>query len=117
MELRRGIRWVFRHGLVRRTVQRHLRAGDVASRMMIDPAIREDPFPYYDQIRTQGPLVHSELALISAHHQVCLAVLRSPDFGQLRLDLLPGFLRLGVKIGGQAVLGPLEPASMPLADP
>ena len=117
MELRRGIRWVFRHGLVRRTVQRHLRAGDVASRMMIDPAIREDPFPYYDQIRTQGPLVYSELALISAHHQVCLAVLRSPDFGQLRLDLLPGFLRLGVKIGGQAVLGPVEPPSMLVADP
>jgi cytochrome P450 len=117
MELRRGIRWVIRHGLVRRAVQRQMRAGDLGSRLMIDPAIREDPFPYYDQILARGPVVHSELALMSAHHDVCLAVLRSPDFGQVRLDLLTGILRLGMKIGGRAVLGPVEPPSMLVADP
>ncbi|MGH3787110.1 MAG: cytochrome P450 [Pseudonocardiaceae bacterium] len=117
MALRRGIRWVVRHGLVRRTVQRQMRAGDLGSRLMIDPAIRENPFPYYDELRAQGPLVRTGLALISAHHDVCLAVLRSPDFGQLRLDALPGVLRLGMKIGGRAVLGPIEPPSMLATDP
>ncbi|MGH3836948.1 MAG: cytochrome P450, partial [Pseudonocardiaceae bacterium] len=84
---------------------------------MIDPAVREDPFPYYDQLREQGRIVSSELALITAHHEVCLAVLRSPDFGQLRYDRLPGPLQLAIKIGGRAVLGPIEPPSMLVADP
>jgi cytochrome P450 len=117
MQLRRGIRWVVRHGLVRRTVQRQMRTGDLGSRLMLDPVIREDPFPSYDQIRAQGPLVRSDLALLSAHHDVCLAVLRSPHFGQARLDLLPGILQLGAKIGGRGVLGPIEPPSMLVADP
>ncbi|MGH3898498.1 MAG: cytochrome P450 [Pseudonocardiaceae bacterium] len=105
------------HGLVRRAVHRQMRAGDLGSRLMIDPAIREDPFPYYDQLRAQGRIVNSGLAMITAHHDVCLAVLRSPDFGQLRLDRLLGPLRLAMKIGGRPVLGPIEPPSMLATDP
>ncbi|MGH3901570.1 MAG: cytochrome P450 [Pseudonocardiaceae bacterium] len=117
MALRRRIRWGVRHGLVRRTVRRQMRAGDLGSRLMLDPAIREDPFPYYDQLRTQDRIVSSRLALITAHHDICRAVLRSPDFGQMRLDRLPGPLRLAMRIGGRPVLGPVEPPSMLAADP
>ncbi len=117
MAVRRGIRWFVRHGLVRRTMQRQMRTGDLGARLMMDPAIREDPFPYYEELREQGRLVTTGLALMSAHHDVCQAVLRSPDFGQLRLDMLPGILRLGMKIGGRPVLGPIEPPSMLVADP
>jgi cytochrome P450 len=108
---------VVRHGLIRRTVQRQTRAGDLGSRLMIDPAIREDPFPYYDELRAKGRIVTSGLALMSAHHDICLAVLRSPDFGQMRLDLIPGILRLGIKLGGRVALGPIEPPSMLVTDP
>ncbi|MCU1610458.1 MAG: Linalool 8-monooxygenase [Pseudonocardiales bacterium] len=117
MALRRRIRWVVRHGLIRRTVQRQMRAGDLGSRLMIDPAIREDPFPYYDELRAKGDVVTGGVALMSAHHDVCLTVLRSPDFGQMRLDLMPGVLRLGMKLGGRAVLGPIERPSMLVTDP
>lgn len=117
MQLRRRIRWLVRHGLIRRTVQRQMRAGDLGSCLMLDPAIREDPFPSYDQIRAQGPLVRCDLALFSAQHDVCEAVLRSPHFGQARLDLLPGILQVGAKIGGRGALGPIEPPSMLVADP
>jgi cytochrome P450 len=117
MMLRRGIRWMVRHGLVRRTVRRQTRAGDLGSRLMIDPAIRENPFPSYDELRAQGRLVRTGLALISAHHDVCLEVLRSPNFGQMRLNMLPGILRLGLKLGGNPVLGPIEPPSMLAVDP
>jgi cytochrome P450 len=84
---------------------------------MIDPVVRENPFPYYDELRARGPLVHTRLALISAHHDVCVAVLRNPDFGQLRLDRLPKLLRMGLKLGGRAVLAPVEAPSMLVADP
>ena len=117
MALRRRIRWVIRHGLVRRTVRRQMRAGDLGSRLMIDPAIREDPFPYYDELHAQGRFVRTGLALISAHHDVCLAVLRSPDFGQMRLNEVPGVIRLGMKLGGRPVLAPIEPPSMLAVDP
>ncbi len=117
MALRRTIRWVVRHGLVRRAVHSQVRAGDLGSRLMIEPQIREDPFPYYDELRVQGPIVRTGLALMSAHHDVCLAVLRSPDFGQMRLDRVPGPLRLAMKIGGRPVLGPVEPPSMLAVDP
>ncbi|HEU0128168.1 MAG TPA: cytochrome P450, partial [Pseudonocardiaceae bacterium] len=89
----------------------------LGSRLMVDPVIRDDPFPYYDQLRGQDRIVRSGLALLSAHHEVCLAVLRSPDFGQMRLDRLPGVLRLAMKIGGRPVLGPIEPPSMLAVDP
>jgi len=111
------IRWVVRHGLIRRTVRRGMRAGDLGSRLMIDPVLREDPFPAYDQLRDQDLIVPSGLALISAHHAVCLEVLRSPDFGQVRMDRLPGPLRLAMKFGGRPVLGPIEPPSMLAVDP
>lgn len=114
MALRRRIRWVVRHGLIRRTVQRQMRAGDLGSRLMIDPAIREDPFPYYDELRAQGHVVASGFALMSAHHEVCLAVLRSPDFGQRRLDLIPPAPHEARRPG---VLGPIEPPSMLVTDP
>ncbi len=71
MALRRRIRWVSRHGLIRRTVQRQMRAGDLGSRLMIDPTIREDPYPYYDELRAQGRIVTGGLAQMSAHHDVC----------------------------------------------
>ncbi|MBV8542980.1 MAG: cytochrome P450 [Pseudonocardiales bacterium] len=117
MTLRRGIRWVVRHGLVRRTVQRQMRAGDLGSRLMMDPTIRENPFPCYDELRAQGRLVRTDLALLSAHHDVCLAVLRSPDFGQMCLDQVPGILRLGMRLGGHPVLTPIEPPSMLVVNP
>jgi cytochrome P450 len=117
MALRRRIRWVVRHWIVRWTVRRQMRAGDLGARLMIDPTIRENPFPYYDKLYAQGRLVRTGLALISAHHDVCLAILRSPDFGQMRLNRVPGILRLGMRLGGRPVLTPIEPPSMLVVDP
>jgi hypothetical protein len=117
MALRRRVRWVVRHGLIRRAVQRQVRDGDLGSRLMIDPAIREDPFPYYDQLRAQGRLVTSGLTLVTANHDVCTSVLRNQDFGQMRMDRVPGPLRLAMKFGGRPVLGPIEPPSMLAVDP
>ncbi|MGH3830886.1 MAG: cytochrome P450 [Pseudonocardiaceae bacterium] len=106
-----------RHGLIRRAVRRQMRAGDLGARLMLDPVAREDPFPHYDELRARGRLVHTGMTRISAHHDVCLAVLRSPDFGQMRLDQVPGIAQLGMKLGGRPVLTPIEPPSMLVVNP
>lgn len=62
------VRWLVRHGLIRRTVTRQMRAGDLGARLMMDPALREDPYPSYDELRARGPIVPSGISLISAHH-------------------------------------------------
>ena len=28
--------------------------GDIGARLMIDPALRDDPYPYYEQLRRRG---------------------------------------------------------------
>lgn len=117
MVVRRRVRWLVRHGLIRRTVHRQMRTGDLGARLMMDPALREDPYPYYDQLRAQGPIARSGISLISAHHEVCRAVLRSPEFGQMRMDRIPGPIGWAVRFGARQVLGPAEPPSMLVTDP
>ncbi|MGH4026259.1 MAG: cytochrome P450 [Pseudonocardiaceae bacterium] len=94
-----------------------MRTGDLGARLMMDPAIREDPYPFYDRLRAQGRVVTSGVSLISAHHEVCSTVLRSPDFGQMRMDRIPGPIGLAVRLGGRQALGPAEPPSMLVTDP
>ncbi|WP_278257796.1 hypothetical protein [Nocardioides convexus] len=40
--------WALAHGLQRAMIQRGARKGDLISRMVTDPALREDPFPAYE---------------------------------------------------------------------
>jgi cytochrome P450 len=78
-----------RHGLMRGFLVRRARAGAIGARIMIDPALRDDPYPSYEQLRGRGRMVVTGLAPTTADHAVCTAVLRSPDFGTgevLRFD-------------------------------
>jgi cytochrome P450 len=115
--LRRRVRWVVQHGLLRRMVRQQLREADPGARLILDPAVRGNPFPYYDQLRARGRIVRGGLALLSAHHDVCLSVLRSPDFGPPRLIQQSLLFRLARRFGGRRVLGPVEPPSLLAVDP
>ncbi|NMI00841.1 cytochrome P450 [Pseudonocardia acidicola] len=117
--VRRRIRWALRHGIIRRVVGKRAREGDLGARLMVDPQVLAEPFPYYDTLRTQGKLVNSGIALASAHHDVTTAVLRSQDFGVgMRMpENLPGVIGLALKAGGRWTLGPVQPPSMLAVDP
>lgn len=117
MVLRRRIRWAVQHGLLRRMVRRQLGQADPTARLILDPAVRHNPFPYYDQLRARGRIVRGGLALLSAHHDICLSVLRSPDFGPPRLAQQSLLFRLARRFGGRQVLGPVEPPSLLAVDP
>ena len=70
------VRWGLRHGILRRFLVHRARSGDVGARIMIDPELRDDPYPYYEQLRARGRLVVTGLAPTTVDHTVCTAVLR-----------------------------------------
>ena len=113
------VRWGMRHGLMRRFLVHRARAGDIGARLMIDPALRDDPYPYYEQLRAQGRTVLTGLALNSVDHAVCTAVLRSPDLGTgLRAPSeLPLPVRMAMRVARGGPLNPAEPPSMVSVDP
>jgi cytochrome P450 len=112
-------RWAATHGLMRLALNRGARQGNLDARLMVDPAYRADPFPYYEQLRETYPLVKGGLAWASVHHDVCTEVLRSEDFGVARPDLiLPPPARAVLKvIGTRTSAGPIDPPSMLAVDP
>ncbi|AEA24257.1 cytochrome P450 [Pseudonocardia benzenivorans] len=116
---RRVIRWGLRHGVVRRAVGKRARAGELGARLMLDPEVLAEPYPFYEELRARGRFVDTGLALTSAHHDVATEVLRSKDFGVgMRMpENLPGPVRLAVRAGGRWALGPVQPPSMLAADP
>ncbi|MDT7708293.1 MAG: hypothetical protein QOG20_3900 [Pseudonocardiales bacterium] len=113
-DVRRGIRWGLRHGLVKRAMGQRMKAGEPTAALMIDPAINADPFPHYDDLRARGRLVNNGVVLNTAHHDVALAVLRGGDFGVVGgpSGRAPAAFRYAVKAGGRGPLGPAEPPSM-----
>ena len=113
------VRWGMRHGLMRRFLVHRARAGDIGARLMIDPALRDDPYPYYEQLRAQGRTVLTGLALNSVDHAVCTAVLRSPDLGTgVRAPSeLPLPVRMAMRVARGGPLNPAEPPSMVSVDP
>ena len=116
--MRRLVRWGLRHGMPRAVMSRRARAGDLGARILFDPAVRAEPFGYYEQLRARGRLVDAGVARCTVDHDLCSAALRSPDFGSAvpAPDALPLPLRLAARVAGQPSLSAAEPPSMLIAD-
>ncbi|GAA1181215.1 cytochrome P450 [Pseudonocardia alaniniphila] len=116
---RQRVRWGLRHALIRRTLERRMREGDVSARLMFDADVVADPFPFYDVLREQGRLVDNSIVLNTAHHDLATAVLRSPDFGVVGgpSGRAPVALRIAERMAGPGPVGPVEPPSMLAVDP
>jgi cytochrome P450 len=99
---------------------RESRRGDLVARLAMDPALREDPFAGYEQLRaTGGPVVFARLAAGTVDHAAANEVLRSDDFGVAGgHGELPGPLRwLLAGVFDKAATGPVDPPSMLAIDP
>ena len=116
---RRWVRWMLRHGAVRRTVAQRAKQGDLGAMLIIDRDAVRDPFPHYEKIRAEGRIVRSALTLTSVDHEVTQTVLRSPEFivGMRMPENAPSLLRALLRIGGSYPLGPAEPPSLLSTDP
>ena len=114
-----ALRWATKHGFARMGISAAARKGDVQARYFVDPAVREDPYPFYDGIREQGPLVRGSLMWATARHDVASAVLRSDAFGVGFSDRrLPAPVALLWRLGRRTTpIGPVDPPSMLVTDP
>src|SRR4051812_50027771 len=68
---------------MRLAIRARARAGNPDAEILLDPAVREDPYEHYERLRTAAPLAGGAFARVSVHHDVCTDVLRSDDFGQI----------------------------------
>lgn len=111
--------WALAHGLQRAMIQRGARKGDLISRMVTDPALREDPFPAYELLREQGPVAANPFISASVDHAVCNEVLRSDAFGTAggQGELPKPLQWLHHRVIQDDTLGPVDPPSMLAVDP
>ena len=118
-QVRAGVRWGLQHGLVRGLLARAAKEGDPQARLIVDPAVRDDPYPVQEQVRERGPLVRGRLTWVTASHAVTKEVLRSPDFaaGGAESALPPATRRLLRWAHDPRALGPLDPPSMLVVEP
>lgn len=111
------VRGAAREGIARTVLWSLRRSGDLGAQLL-DPAVRADPYPLYDRIRSQGPVVHSRLGLLTASHPLVERVLRDPRFGhgEPAPPRGPVAKALQPRRGGPLV-DPVGPESMLMMDP
>jgi len=116
--LKQRIRWLAIHGVVRVFAKRVARRGDPQGRLIADPAVRENPVAFTEELRAQGPIVKAEVAYITVDHKICNDVLRSEDFHVLSMgSTLPKPLQWVVRHTEPGLMHPLEPPSMLSVEP
>jgi len=113
------VKWVARHGLIKLALKRAARRGEPQAILMIDRATRENPFPIYDRLRSNGQIFRGGLTYVAPSHEAASAVLRSDVF-RVGLDLasVPWFMRQVLAGHGNGrTIGPVEPPSLLAVNP
>lgn len=118
-EARSAVTWSLNYALPKAMFARAARSGDLMSRLEMEPALREDPFPTYEEFRARGRIVLGTVMPVTVDHAVSTAVLRSPDFGVAAGQAgLPARLRQVLEAASDPwAVGPVDPPSMLVTDP
>jgi cytochrome P450 len=112
------LHWVALHGVVRSLAAMAARRGDPQSRLVADPAVRADPFPFFDELRAQGPLIRAQVSYLTVDHAVAFELLRSEDFRVISMGgSLPPALRWLERRTRADLLHPLMPPSLLAVEP
>ncbi len=116
--MRQRIRWVALHGFIRGLSKLGLRSGDPQSRLIADPAVRENPAAFADEIRDRGPVIRCRAALLTVDHGVAHELLRSDDFSVIEQGgNLPKPLRWVARKADPGLLHPLRAPSLLSVEP
>ena len=80
MIARSAVVWTIKYGLPGLGMRIAGRRGELISRLVVDPTLRDDPFPAYDAMRASGPLVRGRFVSATASYAVANELLRSDLF-------------------------------------
>jgi cytochrome P450 len=113
------VRWAVQHGSIRVAMKRAQRNGDLHAEFMRESRYREDPFPFYEQVRSRGDFVHGQFVDVTASYDVCSQVLKGDDWRAGPDDeVLPGPLgKVMAWARDPRALGPIDPPSMLVVEP
>jgi cytochrome P450 len=112
------LHWLALHGFVRRVASIGARRGDLQARLIADPTVKADPVPFYEELRSRGPLVRSRVGYITTDHAIGYELLRSDDFRVLSIGAnLPAPLRRLEQRARDDLLHPLRPPSLLAVEP
>ena len=112
------VHWVIAHGLVRAGANYSARQGDPQARFVADPLVRADPVAFFEELRSQGPLLRAKVSFLTVDHAVAHDLLRSDDFRVIVAGGgLPTPLRWLERHTRADVLHPLLPPSLLAVEP
>lgn len=116
--MKKRIRWMAAHGVVRFGAKKAAQAGDLQAMLVADPATRADPRQVFEKIRASGPLVKTRISNISVNHRVVHELLRSDDLRVTEIGAnLPTPLRWIENHTRSKALHPLKPPSLLSVEP
>lgn len=114
--MRHGLNWFAMHGFVRLAAWIGVRRGYPQARLIADPAVMADPVPFYDELRTLGPVVPGRLSFIATDHAVVQEILRSDDFQVISLGSKPPLSWLLPRTSDKWI-HPIRPPSLLAVEP
>lgn len=117
-QIKERLHWFAMHGVVRAVSRWSAGRGDPQARLLADPTLRDDPVPFYDELRAQGPLIAARVSYLTVDHAIASELLRSEDFRVIVLGSgLPGPLRWLEARTRDSLLHPLRPPSLLAVEP
>ena len=118
MQLPDTARWALTHGLIRLVLRREARKGNPNTAFLTDRAIQLNPYPHYEQLRTDAPFSTGLAGKLTVHHAVATEVLRAEAFGTASFGGAPRPIRrLLASSASGAARSVIEPPSMLAVDP
>src|SRR5436853_3656780 len=102
----------------RMALQLGLRQGEIYPRLVLDDELRDDPYPFYAQIRERGALVPGKFAFATARYDLISELLKRPDLHTgFPIEASPRPLRAVLQWAMEPeVLSPVDPPSMLVTD-
>jgi cytochrome P450 len=116
--VKQRLHWLALHGFVRTMAGIGARGGDLQARLIADPTVAADPVPFYDELRSQGPLIKGRVNYLAIDHALAHELLRSDDFRVLMLGSnLPKPIAWLERHARDDVLHPLRAPSLLAVEP
>ncbi|HWU32661.1 MAG TPA: hypothetical protein VN108_07295, partial [Marmoricola sp.] len=111
--------WAVTHGFQRFGLNAGARGGDLSARLTVEPQLRVDPFPSYEQLRAKGTLIPGRVLYSTVNHGAVNEILRSDNFsvGGDHAELPGPLPKLVHRLSDPWAAGPVDPPSMLAVDP